>query len=362
MSRAERPVLLVGAMPWDSAEETFRNAGPIVGDLAIGLTDGEFGLRRFWIFYVCVNTWFEHPDLDVVRMPKGIPDMPEWVPTGYDDMPWVQLKAGTDTLRPIATLGYPQESSASYALFCKMREEGVIPAGVRFQQSLPFPDDAARLFTNDPATFDAMTAAYAEVLERDIKTLCDSIPHEDLVIQWDINWETIALEHGDHMPDVAPMQFAPTRPALDRYTDYVRRLSAVVPAAVPLGRHLCYGDLHHQHCRDPNNVATSVAMANAAADVSARPLNFVQMSVPRHRNDDAFFEPLADLRFGDGTVYAGLVHYTDGVEGSVDRLAAFKRHYDGPTGVSTECGLGRRPHDQDIAKLLQMHCDIAAGI
>ena len=182
------------------------------------------------------------------------------------------------------------------------------------------------------------------------------------MIQWDIIWETIALEHGDHMPDVAPMQFAPTRPALDRYTDYVRRLSTVVPAAVPLGLHLCYGDLHHQHFRDPNNVATSVAMANAAADVSARPLNFVQMSVPRHRNDDAFFEPLADLRFGDGTVYAGLVHYTDGVEGSVDRLAAFKRHYDGPTGVSTECGLGRRPHDQDIAKLLQMHCDIAAGI
>ncbi len=226
MSKADRPVLLVGATPWDSADETFRNAGPIVGDLALGLTDGEFGLPRFWIFYVFVNTWREHPDLDVVRMPKGISGMPDWVPTGYDDMPWVQLKAGAHALSPIETLGYPEQARSSYAKFCELRDAGVIPAGVRFQQSLPFPDDAARLFTNDPATFDLMTVAYTDVLERDIKRLCELIPHEDLVIQWDINWETIALEHGDYMPGIPPMQFAPTRPALDRYTEYVRRLSA----------------------------------------------------------------------------------------------------------------------------------------
>ncbi len=153
-----------------------------------------------------------------------------------------------------------------------------------------------------------------DVLERDMKNLCKTIPHEDLVIQWDVNWETIAVEHGDHMPGVPPMQFAPIRPAMDRYTEYVRRLSAAVPADVPLGLHLCYGDLHHKYFRDPNDLATGVAMANAAAEVSARPFDFVQMSAPRHRNDDAFFSPLQDLHFGDGTVYAGLVHYTDGVE------------------------------------------------
>ena len=49
--------------------------------------------------------------------------------------------------------------------------------------------------------------------------------------------------------------------------------------------------------------------------------------------------PLKNLRFSNGTVYAGLVHYTHGVEGSLKRLATFKRHYSGPTGVATECGL-----------------------
>jgi hypothetical protein len=28
---------------------------PILGDLAIGLTDGQFGVRRFWIFLVGMN-------------------------------------------------------------------------------------------------------------------------------------------------------------------------------------------------------------------------------------------------------------------------------------------------------------------
>jgi hypothetical protein len=50
------------------------------------------------------------------------------------------------------------------------------------------------------------------------------------------------------------------------------------------------------------------------------------------------------------------------VEGSLKRLAAFKRHYSGPTGVATECGLGRRPADQSLKKLLQIHRDVAAAI
>ena len=36
MSRAKRPVMLVGGVPGNSAEEVFRVVAPIVGDLAIG--------------------------------------------------------------------------------------------------------------------------------------------------------------------------------------------------------------------------------------------------------------------------------------------------------------------------------------
>jgi hypothetical protein len=365
MSRAQRPVLLIGGIPGDSAEEVFRTVGPAVGDLAIGLTDGETGLRRFWIFFVAFNTWDKHPDLELERPVTeraNIPGLPEWLPAGYHALQWWRARPGITQLARIDSLGYPAEAARSYEIFKRLRAAGVIPRGVRFQQSLPFPDDAARLFTNDARTMALMVDAYLDAMKRDVTRLAELIPHEDLVLQWDVNWETVAIEHGDHLPEVPPMQFKPNGDPMDRFLRYVRELNAVVPPGVRVGLHLCYGDLHHKHFKDPQNLATSVEMANRAAEVSAHPIDFVQMSVPRHRDDDSFFEPLERLRLGEGTVYAGLVHYTDGVEGSLRRLEAFKRHYAGPTGVSTECGLGRRPKDQSLERLLHIHREVAAAI
>ena len=52
MSRAERPVLLVGGVPGPDAETVMNTVGPILGDIAIGLTDGETGARRLWALYL----------------------------------------------------------------------------------------------------------------------------------------------------------------------------------------------------------------------------------------------------------------------------------------------------------------------
>ena len=363
MSKAKRPVLLVGGVPGNNAEEIFRTLAPILGDLALGFTDGEFGVRRFWIYFVLVNTWDKHPDLELIRpvVPAG-GGLPDFVPRDYDVLQWYGAKPGVQKLSRIESLGYPREAAASYKVFCRLRDQGVLPRGLRFQQSLPFPDDAARLFTNNARNMDLMVDAYVDVMKRDVAELCKAIPHDDLLLQWDINWETVALEHGDHMPDAPPMQFKPYGDPMDRFLRYIRELNAAIPASVPVGMHMCYGDLHHKHFKDPASLITSVRMANEAQKASPRPIQYVQMAVPRHRSDDTYFEPLRDLKFGDGTVYAGLVHYTDGVEGSRKRLEAFKRHFAGPTGVATECGLGRRPKDQSLTKLLEIHRDVAAAI
>jgi hypothetical protein len=364
MAKAKRPVLLIGGVPGSSAEDVFRTVGPALGDIAIGLTDGEQGVRRFWIMFVELNTWAKHPDLYVVRplVERGPPPLPDWLPAGYHAFRWWGVKPGIDRLSRIDTLGYPADAAPSYALFRRLRDQGVIPKGVRFQQSMPFPDDAVRLFVNDARTMRLMVDAYVDALKRDAARLCEQIPHEDLVIQWDINWETIAIEYGDHLPDAPPMQFKPHGDPMARFEHYVRELNSAVPADVPLGMHLCYGDLNHEHFRDPADLATSVAMTNAATRVSPRPINFVQMSVPRPRSDDRFFEPLRDLQMGDATLYAGLVHYTDGVEGSINRLNTLKRHFTGPIGVSTECGMGRRPRNQVLSRLLEIHREVAAAI
>lgn len=85
------------------------------------------------------------------------------------------------------------------------------------------------------------------------------------------------------------------------------------------------------------------------------PLNWLHLPVPR---DPAYFAPLKGLAPGDTEIYLGLVHRTDGLEGSARRVAAAQQAVDFAFGVATECGLGRRP-PETIPELLQIHAALA---
>jgi hypothetical protein len=135
-----------------------------------------------------------------------------------------------------------------------------------------------------------------------------------------------------------------------------------VPDDALLGMHLCYGDLEHSHLIEPKDLAVCVKMTNLAVEHSGGRLDYVQMPVPRNRADDAYFAPLSDLKLGNTKLYIGLVHLTDGVEGTRRRLAAFKRHFEGDSyGVATECGWGRRKAET-IPDLIKVHREVAGTL
>ena len=82
------------------------------------------------------------------------------------------------------------------------------------------------------------------------------------------------------------------------------------------------------------------------------------MPVPRDRADVAYVAPLRNLRLPPSTrLYLGLVHYSDGVEGTRRRMAAAASVYPA-FGIATECGLGRRV-GQDIEALLHIRAEAA---
>ncbi len=85
------------------------------------------------------------------------------------------------------------------------------------------------------------------------------------------------------------------------------------------------------------------------------------MPVPRNRSDDAYFAPLRNLKLHPETeLYLGLVHFSDSVEGTRQRIATAVR-YAPVFGVATECGLGRRP-PETIPDLLHIHSEVAAPV
>ncbi len=101
-----------------------------------------------------------------------------------------------------------------------------------------------------------------------------------------------------------------------------------------------------------------VDMANVLARRVERSIDWLHLPVPRSRDDDAYYEPLRDLKLQPATsLFLGLVHYTDGAVGTRGRMQAADRvltNY----GIATECGLGRRA-GQDIIRLLEIHAEAA---
>jgi methionine synthase II (cobalamin-independent) len=141
----------------------------------------------------------------------------------------------------------------------------------------------------------------------------------------------------------------------------VQRLCAGIPVDVEIGVHLCYGDFAGRHFVEPKSAARMVEIANALAQAIAHKLAYVHMPVPIDRTDDAFYEPLRDLKLAPGTeLYLGLVHAKDGVPGTKTRIDMARR-YAPAFGIATECGMARARSEELVRNLLTIHADICSG-
>jgi hypothetical protein len=246
-------------------------------------------------------------------------------------------------------LGYAENAAASYRTFCALRERGVIPRGARFLVCIPSP--LAFLFVLIAGSERSrVEPGYMQRLLLEIDDIAAAVPHEDLAIQFDCVMEMLVPEgwRASQMDD--------SRDAL------IARIAQVgnrVPAGAHLGYHFCYGDMEHRHSVEPKDTSTMVDMANRLRAALDRPFQFLHIPVPRDRDDDAYFEPLHDLALAPETeLYLGLVHYTDGVEGTRRRMATADRHATG-YGIGTECGFGRRA-PETIRPLLEIHREALA--
>jgi hypothetical protein len=271
-------------------------------------------------------------------------------------MPQLRFAAGAsaETIK-WPDLGYAAEYTKSFATFRQLQDEGTIPADVRFQLQYPTPM-AAVAGTFVPDVMLAIAPSYEEALFADLDSALERLPHDRVAIQWDVAVEFGALE-GAMGPQLTMNQIAP---ALVRCIERV-------PADVPVGMHLCYGDYGHQHFKQPESLRMQVDLVNTVSSSAGRPLNFVSFTVPQGRNDIGYFEPLHELKTGDDTeLYFALVPYhpddqapgttaeqIEHIDGALSGSAGGARQW----GICTECGMGR-VDSGDVPKLLDLHSQI----
>jgi hypothetical protein len=246
------------------------------------------------------------------------------------------------------------DAIASYATFRALRDEGVIPAGLRFQVGLPFPSSALNGFKADFAG-DYATAApgFEDLVARELERRCAAIPPADLALQWDVCYEVLDLEGVIAWTAGG---------AWERFTAPVQRLTRHVPEEALVGYHLCYGTFPEWPMYEARDMALMVRMANHAVASSGRPVDWLHLAGPRYlrSEDDRFFAPLRDLDVGDTRVFLGIVLPLDGIPGLQRRHATAARHLE-DFGLAMYCGFGRQP-GQDGDQTMRDHRDAVLSI
>ena len=314
------------------------------------MTDGETGDRNYWISFQ-TRKFEQMPEFETVAVGQAYETAPD-----APDMP--QLRLTEDASAEMINwpdLGYADEYTTSFATFERMQNEGTIPADVRFQLQYPTPL-ASVAGTFVPDDLPTIAPSYEQALFADLDTALERLPHDRVAVQWDVAIEFGALE-GAMGPKMPIDQIAP---------GLVRCLERV-PADVPVGMHLCYGDYGHQHFKQPESLKMQVDLVNAVSAGAGRPLNFVSFTVPQARNDSTYFEPLAGLRTGSDTEldFALVPYHPDDqapgttaeqiehIDAALLNSPGGARHW----GICTECGMGR-VDTADVPGLLDLHSQI----
>lgn len=343
-----RGALLVGSVNYDDAETTMRTAAGLLGPRLRRIPDGEVGIRFHWIMF----------QPDVLGGAEGIERVgAERIPfgAGLDARP-LRIGEGVDASSIVLpSLGYASAAIESYATFRRLRSEGAIAEGVRFQVSLPTPLAViSSFFSGDDRA--AIEPVYTAAIRRELDGILTAIPHDDLAIQWDVASEMGIIERAAGYGRIMEAWW-PGDP-FDGLVERLAELIDAVPAGVEVGVHLCYGDAAEKHFSEPADAANLVRFANAVIAAAHRPLTWLHLPVPIERDDDAYFSPLDALALGEGTeLYLGLVHREDGAEGARRRIDAAAPHA-AEFGVATECGIGRAPAGSTEG-ILNTHAEVA---
>lgn len=332
-SRAKADVLFVGSLPFDSEEAALRTTAELFGDAVFALPDGEPGPRAMWVAYEMSSLFEPHPDIEVATRPSS----PDGIPRHIYDLTTYRVRSGVSQLH-FDRWPRIDDAISSYQVFRRLRDEGAIPSGVRFQVCLPLTDSAVSgaFQQRFAADYPIVKEAFNDLAERELRRLCTEVPPEDLAIQWDIAFEP--LDNEGVLPWTIHDQ------AWQRYIEPIGRLSSQIPEEALVGYHLCYGTFPTWPMYEARDMGLIVSMANAAVQQSSRSVDWFHLAGPRHlrSEEDAFFRPLRDLDVGDAWVYLGIILQIDGAEGLRKRAATAGRHLD-DFGVALYCGFGRQP-------------------
>ena len=346
---SEREIHLCGSIPLADAEEVFVTVSKKLGGAARRIPDGETGERLTWIRWQD-HVFRDHPQLEPVPSEGDYRNATAILGgKSIAHTTWWRIKDGVSPgaleMRP---LGYAECAIESFRTFEALQESGRIAADARFLIAVPSPFNVVNSAIA-PHDRIRVEPSYVARMMREIGEVAAALPHDRIAWQWD-------NAHDMQAFDGARQSYFPFH--WDGIAQRLIECGDAIPAGIEMGYHFCYGSFGGRHFVEPRDMGAMVELANRLTAGVARSIDWIHMPVPVERDDDAYFEPLRDLALNPETkLFLGLVHDTDGVEGTRRRMATADK-YAGGYGIATECGFGRRPAET-VGPLLDIHAEIA---
>ncbi|HKV21907.1 MAG TPA: hypothetical protein VJR50_22990 [Mycobacterium sp.] len=322
---------LTGSINVATVEDALRLVGTLLQPGVTRIPDGEPGNRANWVL-TQADHFLDNPTLDVTdgraRVRQGV----------------------AVAFRPV---DYHSVAARSYASFTTARRDGLITEDSRFLVSIPTPFNAVNSFVELDSQVE-VAYAYEQQLRGSVARLQETIPPNDLAIQWDLPTELATIEGWFDNPYGA---FEPIFAA-------TARLASWVHDDADLTFHLCYGDSKFgaspfmgdppdeqaaarggRHIL-PRDATAIVTLANGLSRHVQRRIDAIQAATVTAWNKRAHWQPLSGLALEPSTeIYLGLLHADDGAAGALER-SALAEEFLPSFGISTECGLGRHTPEQ----------------
>lgn len=348
MTPIARDVMLVGSIPLPSEAQVFETCAEALGPWLAAIPDGEVGDRKFWVTSNVEKVAYRgHPDLEVVEgdhLPPGGRSQSEEETLAR--LTQVRIRPGVRAI-VLTGLRFASVAAESYQIFQELRETGRIPARMRFQVSLPTPAAAVMQFFRDPDDWPVMVSAYQDAIRSQVQKILETVPEDDLVIQWDVATEVRDLLAADKplYPWAAP---ATLDEKWSRHVHDLLALSNDLPDAVGLGYHLCFGTFGGwPHSPAPDAFACA-ELGKRLIDGGPHRVDYVHIPVMPDADAD-FFRPLALLEKCGSRIFLGM-SLNDGVK-AFQRRATLAEQFLPDFGIASYCGWGReRP--EALAQLL----------
>src|SRR5580658_1856522 len=136
--QTKSPVVhFVGSVPLPDSETVFRTLAGAVGGHIARLPDGETGVRKTWIRFL-QDVLAENP---AIELAADVPPFKfvQWDGKVIREIPRLRIKPGMTPQAGDFKTGYAAMAIESFGVFDRLQQAGAIPAGVKFQISIPTP-------------------------------------------------------------------------------------------------------------------------------------------------------------------------------------------------------------------------------